>query len=156
MRKVRKGFTLTELLIVIAIIGILSSMMMLAASEATDTAKMLKIAEGFKNVSAAMLTYDANTIDSNTKNAADILQGIKPYLKAQNSVTATDDDADGKYLIGVVADGSWWLAYKLNAADTAIGKKLAEKAEAWGFRSSFNSTENDYKGGQYIYVKVRS
>ncbi len=55
MRKMRKGFTLLELLVVIAVMGVLGSMAMISGQEAMDVANASNVVSGFESVSAAMM-----------------------------------------------------------------------------------------------------
>ena len=66
----RKGFTLVELLIVIAIMGILSVSMMMAGSKGTMKAQVAKVATGISTIGNAVqlfisvsgLGFTSNTI----------------------------------------------------------------------------------------------
>ena len=53
----RKGFTLVELLIVIVVIGVLSTMMMLSSTEAVTSAKAAKIISNMRNLKTATLAW---------------------------------------------------------------------------------------------------
>lgn len=58
MKKImRKGFTLVELLVVLTVIGILSSVVMISGREASNIAQANKIVENFKIIGAAMNLY---------------------------------------------------------------------------------------------------
>ena len=79
MKKTRKGFTLVELLIVVAILGVLTATLSISAGDATARAKAAAIVnniEACKN--GAALYYSANYNDSSA--------GMKPseFLKAES------------------------------------------------------------------------
>lgn len=166
MKKAREGFTLVELLIVIVIIGILSSMMMISGSEATDAARVTKIVEGFRSVSAAMMMYYADNMDACDRgvDAATISQDIGKFLKDDGvSVTGATTAELGKYQITVLdADNSWWLTYKHTEATSAgasrIGERLQNRAKELGFKKApkKGNTAEDYDGKGTVSMKVRS
>ena len=62
MKKARKGFTLVELLIVVAILGILSVSMMMAVGGTTAKAKASMIASNFDAARTAVAAYYAGHI----------------------------------------------------------------------------------------------
>ena len=160
MNKSRKGFTLMELLIVIAVSGILSSMAMMSGSEATNIANANKIVEEFNIISAAMNMFYADnkaTIDATeeSKVAKAVLTGIKPYMKNVSSITA-DTPAAGKYNISVT-NGEWWLTYTLAADDTKIGAILKNKAAQEGLTNSTTTEKVDEEGtgiGEFTAAKA--
>ena len=150
MKKSRKGFTLMELLIVIAVSGILSSMAMMSGSEATNIANANKIVEEFNIISAAMNMFYADnkaTIDAKAESevANAVLTGIKPYMKNVSSITAANEAAAGKYNISV-KNGEWWLTYTLAADDTKIGAILKNKAAQEGLTNSTTTEKLDNSG----------
>ena len=61
--KIKKGFTLVELLIVIVVIGILSAMMMLSSTEAVSSAKVARIISDLTNWKKAILAWYVDNID---------------------------------------------------------------------------------------------
>ena len=80
MKKARKGFTLVELLIVIAIIGIIGVMGLISGSEATDAAKATRIVDDLNKISASMLMYYADnyvSADANNLTSDQLLAGAK-------------------------------------------------------------------------------
>ena len=165
MRKSRKGFTLVELLIVIAVIGILSTMAVIGGSEANNIATANKIVEEFKIISAAMNMYYADnrtTCDAAdaTSLAATIKTGLAPYLKMDVSDTNSPITA-GKYNIMVTDTKQWWLSYTLPEANSKVASILANKAATEGFKKattdSGTTTYNDaYVASETtIYMRVR-
>ena len=64
MKKARKGFTLVELLIVVAILGILSVSMMMSMGGSTAKAKAATIRGNFDAARAAVAIYYGINIDS--------------------------------------------------------------------------------------------
>ena len=167
MKKIRRGFTLVELLIVIGVIGILGAMGMMGGTEANNIATATKIIDDFNVISAAMNMYyadnkaacDAGKV-SEADNAADldeaaIKTGITPYMKSVASIV-TDEAAEGKYLIKIHTDKTWWLTYKLPAGNLdKVGGILKNKAGQQGLNKAVGTTTNDYDGSATVCMKVR-
>lgn len=61
VEKMKKGFTLIELIVVIAIIGVLSAIVAPSAFRAIEKSKISKIALDFKNVKTAWLAFYGDT-----------------------------------------------------------------------------------------------
>ena len=166
MKKMRKGFTLVELLIVIGVIGMLGAMGTMGGQEANNIATATKIVEDFNVISAAMNMYyadnksacDAGKVslaeNADALSAAGILTGITPYVKSVASIV-TDADAEGKYLITLHSDKTWWLSYKLPAGNLEkVGGILKNKASQQGLSKSVGATTADYDGTAVVCMKV--
>ncbi len=154
MKKMRRGFTLVELLIVISVIGILGAMGTMGGSEATSIATATKIVEDFNIIGSAMNMYYADNRNA-TFDAAGIKTGITPYLKSVTSIV-TDEAAENKFLIAISGtDSSWWLTYTIPAGDvTKVGGILKNKAAQQGLVTAVDST-TDYAGAAAVSMKVR-
>lgn len=161
MKKFRKGFTLVELLVVIAVIGILASMAMIGGSEATNTAKATRIVDEFQKLSAAMMMYYADnyaSADLGQMTDDKLIAGVRAYVKdSDQNLLTSGDAAVGKYKVEVVTGTpqTWWLTYKLEAADTRVGAILATKNARFNFKQTAATNGTAYAGGDTVCYQVR-
>ena len=163
MKKFRKGFTLAELIIVIGIIGMLSSMMMVSGTEAQRAARATKIIEGFNSLSAAMMMlYNEDPISADKiTQPAKIVAGTQKYIKNEDALissSGTSNPKPGTYSVEI-KDDTWWLKYTLTSATGSINDLLAKKAKEFGLKKAANATPSaaaTYDGtAATIYMNVR-
>ena len=131
MKRTHKGFTLVELLIVIAIIGVLATMMTLTVKDQTPKAQAARIISDFKmlRTAAALYNYDSSDVGGtvkyfNEKASPDYLGGkLKNY---------TIDSSDG-----------YWKAKYTVQLSTAAKTALTDDAGDLGLTIS---TDNSVSG----------
>ena len=103
MHKVQQGFTLIELMIVVAIIGILAAIAIPAYQDYTVRAQ---VTEGLN------LASSAKSAIAETWNA----RGVAPANRAAAGMTPTATDTTGKYVTGVeVLNGEIIISYGADA-----------------------------------------
>ena len=78
--KMRKGFTLVELLIVIIIIGILAAAMLLSSGAATETARASNAIAEMRSMKAAIIIIAANRGGMGITQDLISLDAIIPYM----------------------------------------------------------------------------
>ncbi len=88
MRKMQQGFTLIELMIVVAIIGILAAIAIPAYQDYTIRAQ---VSEGMNLVSAAKAAVAEDFLN----------EGVPPINRTDAGMTANGTDTSGKYVISV-------------------------------------------------------
>jgi type IV pilus assembly protein PilA len=110
MNKLQQGFTLIELMIVVAIIGILAAIAIPAYQDYTIRAQ---VSEGM-NLAAAAKTAVAEDF---------LNEGVPPANRTDAGMTATATDTVGKYVTGVgVANGVITVTYG-NEANAQINNQ---------------------------------
>jgi type IV pilus assembly protein PilA len=105
MKKIQQGFTLIELMIVVAIIGILAAIAIPAYQDYTIRAQ---VSEGLSLAGAAKAAVTETWMD-------------KGDLPADNDAAGLDDTITGKFVSGVVvANGVITISYAQAASHSAI------------------------------------
>ena len=131
MEKARKGFVMAALLIVIAMTGVLSGMIMFTNHEAAESSRVSDIINNLKNIKFVARAYYSERMDAysseNDLELADEIKGrVAKYLGAESS----------DYYIAV-NENSWWVCYG-NVTDD-IRDRLADKAGLIGLNISENN-----------------
>jgi len=126
MKSLQKGFTLIELMIVVAIIGILAAIAIPAYQDYTIRAQ---VTEGLNLAGAAKAAVAESFANS----------GVAPANRTAAGMTATATDTAGKYVTQVlITNGRIDVTYGDQANNTILGKVLsltpyetADRSVAW-------------------------
>lgn len=148
--RVRKGFTLVEMLIVIVVIGVLSSMMMISSTESINSAKASDIITSLNNIKVAALAHYVDSFDTYNRTPTQALDiaNIKPYLNNGSSLTSE---------YGVESNNKLWFAkYTFtNGSNAQIKSKLAGRANSAGLLKEAKSNSAIYTDGNIVYLRIR-
>jgi len=131
--KLRKGFTLVELLIVIVIIGILAAAMMLASGSATDQAEGTAIISDLRNIASASLIWFIENQDTFNAGTMPALADLSTFMSNPERVTV----AAGYQLDVNTATGEWWAGFtNPNRLTEGVARRLAGRAQSVGLYSA--------------------
>ena len=149
MKRTRKGFTLVELMIVIAIMALLGTMGLVSGKEANSIAEAQKIVENFHLISSALEMYYGDHRDGEG-DASKIKTALGAYLKNTDMIV-TGTAAAEKFLLSVTAateakPAEWWLTYTLKYGDSKVAQILANKAALEEFMASTAETKTEGSG----------
>jgi type IV pilus assembly protein PilA len=112
MTKLQKGFTLIELMIVVAIIGILAAIAIPAYQDYTIRAQ---VSEGMNLAAAAKAAVAESFLN----------RGEAPATRTEAGMSANDTDTSGKYVESVdVVNGTILITYGLDANAVIDGMTL--------------------------------
>ena len=151
--KLRKGFTLVELLIVIVIIGILAAAMLLSSGSATAAAEASNIVSDLRSMKAAALMYYADNMDDVTKLTNLNVSGLQKYMDNPNKFTNTNG-----YIFTDGGTTNWWVGFNLTTAKKtgAVGEKLANRSAGVGIYKTMDASSNNvYSGASEAYMIAR-
>ena len=146
MKRTRKGFTLVELLIVIAIIGTLSAAMMVASGRATASAKASTIISNVEACKTAASMYLADNY------AADLsATAATAFLKENSAYIPNFGDFSKDGIKFTVGDGT---GYK----EWSVTVNFQNEADADGIQSAlakhkgYNDELNPNEVGEGVYA----
>jgi prepilin-type N-terminal cleavage/methylation domain-containing protein len=145
--KARKGFTLVELLIVIAIIGTLVGAMMLSGGSATDAAQTAALLSELRALKGAVSRYYVN-YNSNPTQIADLTMYMDNKAKTVGYVVEAVPAAN------VTEVGEVVVGYGGVRLTPGVKEKLAGKATQTGVLGSHAQTD-PYKGEATVYMVAR-
>ena len=165
----QKGFTLFELLIVIVVIAVLSSMLMIAGGEAQSAVKATKIVNGLTDLKMAILTWykdnkdNVHVVNNEGKIGSTKIEAekyftdsvLKKYIDGTGLKIA---EKEGCYSVVSNYPPVWYVCYQLenNSEKTDIIEKLTDKAKLSGQLLRKNSSNQfvTYDQGDKIYMRV--
>lgn len=149
--RMRRGFTLVELLIVIVIIGILAAAMLLSSGSATASARAAAIISDLRNLKSAALFLYTASMDESYDNVVGHIEtdGIKVlahYVDNPDKFSINDEPV-GFWVNGI---GQWWLSYKVEN-DSDVRSKLAKGAKTYGlYNTDTKDSNNLYTADQDV------
>ena len=153
-RSARLGFTLVELLIVIAVIGILMSGMLLSGSSATSSARALSIVNDLRVMKQAVFLMYLDSMDHFDSGKTPKFGDLTPA-----SALARYIDNPGKYdsdRYGFAESGGrWYVTYAIGDAAGAneIKASLSGRAKTDGLLEEAGGSA--YKSGSKVYMLAR-
>jgi general secretion pathway protein G len=150
MVKVRKGFTLVELLIVIVIIGILAGGMMLASGAATATATATTIVSDLRSLAGAAVMFYADNLTANTQTVVGI-SSLYKYMGDSKKIAK--ESQNYKFVIN---SAGWWVGYSGGKlVDNNVKEKLAARASDIGIYTTSDGSAVFTSAESAAYLKAR-
>lgn len=143
--KMRKGFTLVELLIVIVIIGILAAAMLLSSGSATASAEASNVVNNLRSLKAASMMFYADSMDAIAAANGKLPAGVNVDVLKVYTDNPTNF-ADGKgYLFKSNDDKNWFVGVdldklKMSSTITDVMKKLEGKKDTLALISTAGDT----------------
>ena len=144
----RMGFTLAEMLLVIAIIGVLSGMMMIASGESVKTTEANNIINNLRNIASAALTFYTDNMDyftstPTTSQSEDLAEYVKKYMYSGGSTVL--NTGSSYYVKNDKSNGTWWAGYAIpsGANSEGIKSRLEAKAASSNLKGANQNNSNN-------------
>ncbi len=156
-----KGFTLAEMLLVIAIISVLSGMMMIASSESVRTTEANNIVTNLRNFASAAMTFYTDSMDHFTAKPNDTSTDLKSCVVKYMYNGGNSIQNSGDYYVKN-NNGKWWVGYNIPANSDGIKTRLKAKAQSSNLRGSasindFPATDSTsyYNENPAVWLRIR-
>ena len=143
----RKGFTLVEILIVIVVVGILTSMMTISMSASKISADASNIVTRLRNAKTAAMAMYVQYLDTWEGNVNDAQKSFD--MAEVRKFLNNDRNYDDNYVLvkekkdDVYARIHWYVAYNLGDDNARLAEKLAGRAEYDDLFGNENVLNND-------------
>jgi len=146
--KLRKGFTLVELLIVIVIIGILAAAMMLSSGSATDSAEASNIVSDLRNLKSASMLFFMGSMDEINGGHVPTMTDLAQFSDNPDKYTA----AGSGFSVSIAPSGQWSLGFDGSVMSrTGVQTRLTSRAASVGLFSD-QALTTQYAGGNAVYM----
>ena len=145
------GFTLVELLIVIAVIGILMSGMLLSGSSATSSARALSIVNDLRVMKQAVFLMYLDSMDYFDKEPSKFTD-TTPDQALARYVDNPGKYESNRYGFAVSSNGRWYIYYDVGN-DASVKTSLSGRAKTDGLLEGTNG--GPYKSGEKVYMLAR-
>ena len=157
-----KGLTMIEMLIVITVIGVLSSMMMMSSTETVSTSNAMNIITTLRNFTVATMSLynDSPDLRKDTE-TRDITSYVRPYTYKGTTNSGNDDDVYKNYCVKNFG-GNLYAGYEFPYDDKALKGKVSKHTAENGLLGSDNisttstAPTDDYSNQDVVWMKVRS
>lgn len=154
--KTHSAFTILEVLIAVTIIGIMSGLLAISSSNATDKAQALKIVSDMQNVKTACVLYysENGKYPSNVSDLNDYLDTPISYTGTPFSLESAGEGGNGALFVkydGSAAKGS------LEANSGVATRLFKMKDDIPLYKDTTLSQDNSgtYDKGNVVYILVR-
>ena len=151
LRHKLRAFTTTEIIIIVIVVGVISTVMILSGINLIVSSKAASVVANMQHIRTAAMIYDRNVKPHDTPT----LEDIRSYMTSDSNFDAIVD------YFGIESDRDEWFV-KYNFGDLGqsekknIAQKLSERAQSTGLLSEGHDNSSAYAGTKYmVYMKIR-